>query len=125
MERKMTRKKKLLLNTGTALLYQVITLVCGFVLPKFIIPYFGSAVNGLLSSITQFLTIITLCECGVGAVVQSALYKPLADRDDEAISRIVISSNRFFQRIIRLLRGYVAVLCVVYPIIVSDAFSFL
>jgi len=121
----MTRKKKLLLNTATALLYQVITLVCGFVLPKFIIPYFGSAVNGLISSITQFLTIITLCECGVGAVVQSALYGPLADKDEEAISRIVISSNRFFGGIIRLLIGYVAVLCIVYPIIISDAFSFL
>lgn len=120
----MTRKKKLLLNTGTALLYQVVTLICGFVLPKFIIPYFGSAVNGLISSITQFLTIITLCECGVGAVVQSALYKPLAQRDDEAISRIIISANRFFGGIIRLLIGYVAVLCIVYPIIVREEFSF-
>ena len=119
----MTRKKKLLLNTGMALLYQFITLVCGFVLPKFIIPYFGSAVNGLISSITQFLTIITLCECGVGAVVQSALYKPLAEKDDIEISKVVISSNRFFNKIVRLLIGYVIVLCVVYPVIVNHDFT--
>lgn len=119
----MTRKKKLLLNTGTSLLYQVITLICGFVLPKFIIPHFGSSVNGLIGSITQFLTIITLCECGVGAVVQSALYRPLAEENDEAISKIVISSNRFFNKIVRLLIGYVVVLCIVYPIIVREQFS--
>lgn len=119
----MTRRKKLLLNSVTALLYQLVTLVCGFVLPKFIIPYFGSAVNGLLSSITQFLTIITLCECGVGAVVQSALYKPLADKDDAEISRIVISANRFFNKIMRLLIAYVVVLCFLYPIIVRNEFS--
>lgn len=124
MDKKMTRRKKLLLNTGMALAYQLITLVCGFVLPKFIIPYFGSAANGLINSITQFLTIITLCECGVGAVVQSALYKPLADRNDEEISKIVISSNRFFNKIIRILAVYVIALMVFYPIIVRDEFPF-
>ncbi|MBQ7968409.1 MAG: polysaccharide biosynthesis C-terminal domain-containing protein [Clostridia bacterium] len=120
----MTRSKKLLLNTGSALVYQVITLVCGFVLPKFIIPYFGSAANGLISSITQFLTIITLCECGVGAVVQSALYKPLADKSDRGISEVVISSNRFFNKIVRILIVYVVVLMIVYPIIIRDEFSY-
>lgn len=119
----MTRKKKLLMNTGMALLYQMITLICGFVLPKFIIPYFGSAVNGLISSITQFLTIITLCECGVGAVVQSALYKPLADNDADEISKVVISSEHFFNKIVRLLAAYVLVLCVLYPIIVRNEFT--
>ena len=121
----MSRKKKLLLNTGTALLYQVITLACGFVLPKFIIPHFGSAVNGLLSSITQFLTIVTLCECGVGAVVQSALYKPLAEKDDDGISKIIISANHFFNRVVCLLIGYVLILCIVYPIIVRNEFTYL
>ncbi len=120
----MTRKRKLLLNTVAALAYQAITLICGFVLPKFIIPYFGSATNGLITSITQFLTIITLCECGVGAVVQSALYKPLADNDSENISKVVISSNRFFNRIMLMLGGYVLALMIVYPIIVRDEFSF-
>ena len=117
----MTRKKKLLLNSGMALAYQAITIVCGFILPKFIIPYFGSATNGLINSITQLLTIITLCECGVGAVVQSALYKPLAENDSESISRVVISSNKFFNRIMLMLSGYVLVLmvavevCLQYP----------
>ncbi len=119
----MTRKKKLLYNTGMALVYQVVTLVCGFVLPKFIIPYFGSSTNGLINSITQFLTIITLCECGVGAVVQSALYKPLAEKNDEEISKIMISSNRFFNNIIRILGVYVLALMVFYPIVVKNEFS--
>lgn len=119
----MTRGKKLLLNTGMALVYQAITIICGFVLPKFIIPYFGSATNGLISSITQFLAIITLCECGVGAVVQSALYKPLAEKNEEEISKIFVSSNRFFNKIIRFLIVYVAILCIVYPLLVKSEFS--
>lgn len=121
----MNRKKKLVLNTGAALAYQVVTLLCGFILPKFVIPYFGSAVNGLINSVTQFLTIITLCECGVGAVVQSALYKPLAEQDDTQISRVVASSNRFFGMIMRLLAVYVLVLMAIYPFVVREEFSWL
>lgn len=121
----MTRKKKLFLNTVVALAYQVITIVCGFILPKFFIPKYGSAVNGMISSITQFLGIITLMESGVGAVVQSALYKPLADRDETAISKVMISSNRFFNRILAIVAVYVCALMVVYPFVVDRQFDFL
>ena len=72
----MTRKMKLMLNSTSSLIYQLITIVCGFVLPRFFLTHYGSEVNGLVSSITQFLGFISLAECGVGAVVQSTLYKP-------------------------------------------------
>ena len=39
---------------------------------------YGSDVNGLVSSITQFLGYIALVEGGVGGVIRAALYKPLA-----------------------------------------------
>ena len=70
------RKKKLIYNTISSLIFQVTTIVCGFILPRLILNAFGSNVNGLVNSITQFLGIISFLELGVGAVVQSALYKP-------------------------------------------------
>ena len=120
----MTRKKKLLLNTVVALIYQVITVLCGFILPRYFIPHYGSAVNGMISSITQFLGVITLLESGVGAVVQSSFYKPLANHDEREISRILISSKRFFNRIILIMAVYVAILMVVYPFIINESFGF-
>ena len=76
------RKKKFVLTTISSLGYQVTALVCGFILPRVILLYFGSAINGLVNSVAQFLSIITFLECGVGVVIQSALYKPLADSDN-------------------------------------------
>ena len=70
---KMTRSKKMILNIVFGGLYQVVTVLCNFILPRYFLTYYGSEVNGLVSSINQFLIFITLCECGVGAVVQSAL----------------------------------------------------
>lgn len=121
----MTRKKKLMFNSATSLIYQCVVIICGFVLPKFFMTYYGSAVNGLVSSITQFLGFISLADCGVGAVVKSTLYKPLAEHDMDAVSRIVISANRFFRRIAYLLLAYTAVLVVVYPVITIDSFDYL
>lgn len=121
----MTRKMKLMLNSASSLIYQLITVVCGFILPRFFLTYYGSEVNGLVSSITQFLGFISLAECGVGAVVQSALYKPLADHDIRGVSRIVVSSERFFKRIAYILLIYTAVLMVFYPLLMLDSFDYL
>ncbi len=121
----MNRSQKLKLNTFFALANQVVALVCGFILPNFILKYYGSAINGLVSSITQFLGLITLCELGVGAVVQSSLYKPLATNDDVGVSKIMISARRFFNRIGIIMLIYVVVLMVVLPLNQLDSFDFL
>ena len=120
----MDRKKKLLYNTATSLLYQVVGILAGFILPRMFLAFYGSAVNGVVSSITQFLGFISLCECGVGAVVQSALYKPLAENDSESYSRMFCSSERFFRRIAWILVGYTAVLMVLFPYLTADRFDY-
>lgn len=121
----MNRSQKLKLNTFFSLTNQLVTLICGFILPRFILKYYGSEVNGLVSSITQFLGLITLCELGVGAVVQSALYKPLAINDEVGVSKIMISARRFFNRIGIIMLIYVVVLMVVLPLNQLDSFDFL
>lgn len=117
------RNKKLLLNTLTSLVYQIISVVCGLIIPRIVIQYYGSAVNGLLSSIMQFLSFITLLELGVGAVVQSALYKPLAEKNLIEISRIIISAEKFFKRIAYIFAGYIFLLILFYPMLVNSQFG--
>lgn len=111
----MDRAKKLRLNTIIGIISQIVTFICGFIVPRIIMTYYGSEVNGLVSSIIHFLSFISLAECGIGVVVQSSLYKPLAEKDNDAISRIIISSDRFFSKIAILLCAYVLVLLVIYP----------
>ena len=120
----MTRKKKLFFNTSISLADQIITIVCGFILPRLILSYFGSEVNGLVSSITQFLGFISLAECGVGAVVASTLYKPLAEKDNDTISRIIISAEHFFRKVAILLVFYTLILMFVYPLITLESFDY-
>ena len=117
-------QSKLAKNTFFSLLFRAIAIICGFILPRFILNEFGTQVNGLVNSITQFLGIISFLELGMGAVVQSSLYKPLVDKDYIQISRIASSAERFFKKIAAILCIYVIVLIIIYPYIAKQDFDF-
>lgn len=119
------RRKKLLLNTSAAILNQLITLICGFILPKLIITAYGSSVNGLVTSITQFLAFFSLMEMGVGGVVRASLYKPLAEKNDQVISRVLIASKIFFNKIGWLLITYSIGLMIFFPLVVDHSLGYL
>ena len=105
-------------------LLQGTTVICGFILPRAILNRFGSDVNGLINSIAQFLQMIAFLELGVGAVIQSALYKPLADRDPVKISEVLVSGSRFFKKLGGILVVYVAALVMIFPVLVDKQFGF-
>lgn len=117
--------KKLQLNTISSLILQVLTIVSGFIIPRLIIGQYGSSINGLVSSITQFIAVISFLELGVGKVVQSSLYAPLAINDDSSISRIIVSANRFFNHFAQIMLVYIVILIIVYPFITNNEYNWL
>ena len=117
------RNKRLFYNTVTALILQIVTIIGGFIVPRLILSAYGSGINGLVNSITQFISIISFLDMGVGAVIQSALYKPIANNDLVLISSIVTSANHFYKRIAQILIVYIVVLCIIYPTIISRDFG--
>ena len=121
----LNRTQRLKRNTISSLVFQVTTLICGFILPRLILASYGSQVNGLVNSITQFLHVIAFLELGVGAVVQSALYKPLAEKDNILTSKIIRSAGNFFSKIAIILLVYIVILLGVYPLIVNKDFDYI
>lgn len=119
------KNKITLLNSISALFLQVVTIISGFIIPKIILLYFGSSVNGLVSSISQFLSYIALIEGGVTGVIYASLYKPLLDNDKTKISRILVTSKIFYRRIGYIFMAYSLVLAVIYPIFINKDFDFL
>lgn len=118
-------RKKLFLNTVSSLTNEIAALVMSFILPRLILVYYGSDINGLVTSVTQFLSFISLCELGIGPVIKANLYKPLANKDEHSISCIVKSSQKFFRNIALILVVYTIILASFYPRIVSKDFDFL
>lgn len=118
------RSKKAALNMLSSLLLQIVSILCGLIVPRLIIETFGSEVNGVTASISQFLGYIVLLEAGVGGVVRAALYKPLADRDCNQISGIVRATEQFFRIIAFAFIGYSFAVAVFFPFLVTSVFNY-
>lgn len=119
-----SRKKQILYNIWASMLSQILAVIANLILPRYFLSYFGSETNGLISSITQFLGYIALLDLGVGAVFQSALYKPLAQKNEKEINNVFCSGKEFYNKIGIVIAVYILILAVVYPYIVIDSFDY-
>ena len=119
-----SRSKKYFYNTIFTALLQIVTIISGFVVPKIMLKYYGSEINGLVTSITQFISYFNLVEAGLSGAAIYALYKPLADRDMHQVSRIVAASKRFYIQSGYVFTALTIVLAVLYPLYISsEAYS--
>lgn len=120
----MNRSKKAFLNMSSQLLVQLVTAICGFIVPKLILERFGSELNGMVTSISQFLGIIALMESGFGGVAKTAFYKPLAAGDHRGISGVFNATEAFFHKVAFVFLAYCIGLSFAFPLIRGDAFDY-
>jgi len=103
---------------------QIVVMIAGFILPKVMLTFYGSEINGLVSSITQFVLYLTLIEAGLSGATIYSLYKPLADNNKISINRVITAAKNFYYRI-----GFLFILlliggAILYPLFVqSDLLS--
>lgn len=115
--------KKVFLSVGLSIVAQLSTVISGLIIPRLILYTFGSDVNGLVSSITQFLNYISLLEGGVTGVVMAALYKPLNEGDNEKVSEILAAVKQFFNKIGLIYCAYTIGVGVLYPLLIHTKFE--
>lgn len=106
-----------------AIVELVVATIASFVVPHHLIRAYGSSVNGLISSITQFLSYIALIESGIGAIGRASLYKPLAEKDTATLSGNVKALENFYRKVSYIFLVYVGVLAVLFPLLVNKDFD--
>lgn len=112
------------INTITSLMLQFFTIIFGFIIPKLILSFFGSEVNGLVSSISKFLSYITLLEGGLTGVIMANLYQPLLNKNYKKVSAVIKTSNDFFKKLAIIFGIYALLLSIVYPVLFHVSFSY-
>lgn len=111
------RSRKAFYNIITKIIYQLASLVSGLITPRLIISCFGSSYNGVVSSITQFLGIISFLTLGVAGATRVALYSTLANKDISATSRVIKATEKYMRKVGLVLVAYSLVLAIVFPFI--------
>lgn len=113
------------LNFVTGFLHELIVIVFGLILPRITLSYFGSTYNGLLNSVSQFMSFSVVLRSGLGVVTNAALYKPLAEGDMDQVSGIMAATDRFMRKVGWLLAVIIVVFSLLYPLLVLDEFGYL
>lgn len=112
--------KNVLTNLVSSIVLQFVTALSGLILPHFFILCYGSAINGMVSSITQFLSYLALVEAGISAAAIVELYKPLERNDEDERNRVLSAARKFYLQSGVLYLLLLTGLLLVYPIIIGD-----
>lgn len=114
----MNRTRKFLYNSFFAACYELVILLAGFITPKIMLNIYGSEINGLISSISQFIVYFNLVEAGLSGAAIFALYKPLADGNHEKISGIVVATQKLYTQSGWIFTILVLGLALAYPVFI-------
>ena len=113
----MNRTQRFALNSLMAAISQIIVMAVGFITPRLMIATYGSEVNGLVSSLNQFISYLALVEAGIGGAAIFSLYKPLANKETQTISSIVVSVRKSYRQAGYVFSSGIFALALIYALI--------
>lgn len=116
-----TRTAKSIRNVKIALLFYFLNLILQFFSRKIFLDYLGSEVLGLNTTAQNLLGFLNLAELGIGNAVAYNLYKPLFNKDRNAINAIVSIQGWLYRRIAYIVIGGACILMCFFPIIFAKA----
>lgn len=116
----MNRTEKFMFNSFSAALFQIIHFIAGMITPRIMLVAYGSEINGLVSSVSQFIQYFTLVEAGLSAATIYALYSPLANKEYDRINSIVTASKNFYIQAGFIFTALTSVLATFYPFFVKS-----
>lgn len=93
-----SRTQKSVRNIIFSIGYQLVTLLSNFVIKTILIKNLGIQYTGVSALFTDILTVLSVAELGFGTAVSYALYRPLYEKDDIQIAKIM----RLYQKIYRV-----------------------
>lgn len=104
------------LNSSFAALSQIIIFIVGMLLPKIFLNTYGSEINGMVTSIYQFVSYINLLEAGLGAASIFMLYKPLAQKNYDKVNAILYSIKNHYKTLSIYFLAILIILSFTYPL---------
>ncbi len=106
-------------NLKSSIIQQFVLISISFLLPRLYLENFGSAVNGVLSTIKQIFTYMCLLEAGVGAATKHALFEILENKDRKSISEVLSATHICYKKTGLIYTVIVFVIALVYGFVIK------
>ena len=94
-----SRTEYSILNISTNLVGYALNTILGFVCRIVFVQCLSADYLGVNGLFTNILTMLSLAELGVGGAIVYALYKPLAENDEEKIASLMKLYSKAYQMI--------------------------
>ena len=117
-------KKQIIKNIVSSGLSYGLILIVSIVSSRIVLVAFGSEINGLLSSVNQIFAYVALVEAGIGTATISALYRPLADKDETGVGRVIAAAQACYQSSAKWYFVCVLVVSFIWPMLLSTNISY-
>lgn len=91
--------KATVLTMFAAVFNAVILSVFNLIYSRLIIQNYGSSVNGLISTLIQFVSLFTILEGGFSVAAVVASFEPIAQKDFKKVNNILFTITKYFFRI--------------------------
>lgn len=104
-----SRSQNSIKNASSEIVVRLLTAGSKFVLRTVFIYTLGIQYNGVAGLFNDILFVFSLAELGINRAIAFALYKPLADKDEDAIARIM----KFYKIVYRIIAAVIMLLGVI------------
>lgn len=91
-----SRTKNTVLNTLTGFLVKIVTILTSFISRTIFIKVLGIQYAGVSGVFTDILTILSFAELGIGSAITFALYKPIAERNERQIAKLMYAYKKIY-----------------------------
>lgn len=116
-----SRTAKSIKNAKVALIFYFINLVLQFFSRKVFLDYLGAEVLGLNTTAQNLIGFLNLAELGIGGAIAFTLYKPLYEKNTQAINEIVSVQGWLYRRVAYIVIAGACILMCFFPLIFEKA----
>ncbi|PQV47697.1 O-antigen/teichoic acid export membrane protein [Jejuia pallidilutea] len=116
----MSRVAKTLKNARVGLFFYSIVVFVHFFSRKYFLQYLGDEFMGITATLRSILGFLNLAELGIGTAVGFALYKPLFDKNNNEINKIIALVGFIYKKIGYLILIGGVIVSFFFPIIFTE-----
>ncbi|MDM8313010.1 Membrane protein involved in the export of O-antigen and teichoic acid [Clostridium cadaveris] len=111
-------------NMISSIVSQLVTIVTGFLVQRYVLISYGSELNGLISFVTQILAYLVLIEAGITTASIQALYKPISKKNIREINGILSATKRKFIKVGCIFFLILGISALIFPLIIGNQVSY-
>lgn len=92
----LNKKKATVVNMIIMAIYQIVTIIVGFIIPKIFLSTYGAEFHGYTSTVNTIMNYIALLNAGLASAAVQSLYAPLAKKNKYEISCVLNAIDKMY-----------------------------